>query len=192
MNICIFGDSITYGAHDIKHGGWVNRLKLYLRNQNSDIKVYNLGVSGDDTEDLLKRFEVEAKSKEPGKIVFAIGINDSVFLIKEKRNQIIFEDFVDNIRKLILKAKKYTSDIVFIGMTNVDETRVSPIPWNTNKVYKNLYIKEYNEKIKSICKEEDIKFINLYNILDNNLLEDGLHPNSDGHQKIFNTVKEKI
>ncbi len=30
MNICIFGDSITYGAFDTEKGGWVNRLHLYL------------------------------------------------------------------------------------------------------------------------------------------------------------------
>lgn len=192
MNICVFGDSITYGAHDSEQGGWVNRWRLFLGCKKSNIEVYNFGVSGDNTEDLLKRFEAEIKLREPDKIVFAIGINDSQFLIKEKKNRIPIDKFDNNIKELILKAKKYISDIIFIGMTSVDEVRTSPIPWNTNKIYKNSYIKEYNERIKNICEKENINFIYLFDVLNNELLEDGLHPNSKGHQKIFEVIKKEI
>ena len=62
MIICIFGDSVTWGAYDPEQGGWATRLRNYFEAQENNIDVYNLGISGDATADLLKRIEVEAKS----------------------------------------------------------------------------------------------------------------------------------
>lgn len=63
MVICIFGDSITWGASDSEKGGWVERLKIYF-GEKYDINVYNLGISGDATEDLLVRIEKELRSRK--------------------------------------------------------------------------------------------------------------------------------
>ncbi len=49
MHICIFGDSITWGACDYEKGGWVERLKIYFLEHTDNIEVYNLGVSDDDS-----------------------------------------------------------------------------------------------------------------------------------------------
>ncbi len=71
-----------------------------------------------------------------------------------------------------------------------------PIPWDKDKSYKNENIEKYNGIIKSICKDKNIYFIEIFEkwVVSNykNLLEDGLHPNSDGHQKIFDIVKDFI
>ncbi|MCK9378783.1 MAG: SGNH/GDSL hydrolase family protein [Candidatus Moranbacteria bacterium] len=54
MNTCIFGDSIIEGYYDDEEkNGWVNRLKSIF----SDDEIYNLGISGDSTENLLNRFD---------------------------------------------------------------------------------------------------------------------------------------
>lgn len=197
--ICIFGASITYGAWDIEKGGWANRLRLYFDNINNlnAAKVYNLGISGDTTSDLLKRFDVELSAREPNKIIFSIGNNDSVFLDKEKRQMTPIEKFEENIKILILKSKKQTPDIIFTGLTPVDENKTSPIPWSVNKIYKNLYIKIYNDKIEEICQKEKVKFIPLYeNFIKlknyKEILEDGLHPTSDGHQFIFEIIQKNL
>ncbi len=76
MVICIFGDSITWGAFDYKNGGWVGRLRNYFEEKDEEIEVYNLGVAGNKTKDLLARFENEVKVRKVDVIVFAIGIND--------------------------------------------------------------------------------------------------------------------
>ena len=69
-----------------------------------------------------------------------------------------------------------------------------PIPWSPEKYYTNENIQEYNNVVKSICEENNLSFIEIF---DNwmksdykNLLEDGLHPNSKGHKKIFETVND--
>lgn len=196
MNICIFGDSITYGSFDSEKGDWANRLNLEIKKSKKRHKVYNLGVSGNIAQDVLDRFGTEALSRKPDKIIFAIGINDAQFLIKEKRNQTSIDKFGKNINELILKAKKYTKDIIFISLTPVDKKKTSPIPWHTNRIYNNIYIERYNSKLKEICQREKIKFIDLYSKLIKmdykKLLEDGLHPNSEGHEWMAEKIIKEL
>ncbi|MGB2762075.1 MAG: GDSL-type esterase/lipase family protein [Minisyncoccales bacterium] len=202
--ILVFGDSITYGAWD-KEGGWVQRLRKLLDKQNlsnSDnfyYLVYNLSIDGDTTNGLLKRFESETSPRmwegEKTIIVFSIGINDSCFIQTKNIFMISKEKFEENIKKLINLAQKFSSNIVFIGLTPVEEIKVTPLPWSkTGKSYKNEYIKEYNKIIKSVCKENNVYFIEIFEQLTRidykNLLEDGAHPNTQGHKKIFEIVKD--
>jgi len=195
--ILVFGDSITYGACD-KEGGWVQRLRKFLDKNYKDYLVYNLGVSGNNSKDLLERFEFETKQRlkedEETIIIFAIGINDSQFVHSKGNHRVPIDKFKDNIQKLIKLAQKFSSKIIFVGLTPVDEAKTTPIPWNTDKSYKNEYIEQYNQTIKETCREEKIYFIEIFEKLKGTdyqkLLEDGLHPNSDGHQRIFEIVKE--
>ena len=200
--ILVFGDSITYGAWDAMRGGWADRLKSFcmereLENPEFDYPVYNLGISGDNSREMVKRFEFEASQRleedEPI-IIFAIGINDSQFVKSEDDFRVPKNEFRKNIEQLIKFSRKFSSKIVFIGLTAVDELKVNPNPWDNNKSYKNEYIEKYDFIIKSICKEKKIHFINIYeefNKLDyKKLLEDGLHPNSEGHKKIFEIVRD--
>ncbi len=195
--ICVFGDSITWGAYDYEKGGWVERLKVFMA-ENSDNDVYNLGVSGNKTPHILSRVESETKVRteeaEDIVLIFAVGINDSYFVHSENRLMTPPEEFKTNIEKTIERAQVITSKIIFVGLTPVDETKTTPIPWNTDKSFKNEYIQKYNNFISSICKDKNIYFVE---ILDKwlqsdyqDLLEDGLHPNSKGHQKIFEAVRD--
>lgn len=197
--ILVFGDSIVWGAADSEGGGWVNRFSIGL-GRDSEIDVYNLGVSGDKTLNILDRFESETKARiEQGEevaLVFAIGINDSYFVHSKNALMTSLDEFKANIQQLTDKAQKLASKVIFIGLTPVDEAKTTPIPWNTDKSYKNENVKKYNEIIKSNCQEKDIHFVEIFNEWINldyqNLLEDGLHPNSAGHKKIFETVKDYL
>ncbi len=145
VRILIFGDSIAYGACD-KEGGWVQRLRKFFDENYEDYLIYNLSISGDTTEELIKRFEFEAKQRLKEKdetiIIFAIGINDSQFVHSKNKNRIALEKFKENLRKLIQLAKKFSSKIIFVGLTPVDETKTTPIIWDINKLYKNEYIQK--------------------------------------------------
>lgn len=191
--ICVFGASIVWGAVDPKHGGWVGRLKTFLElERNFEIDVYNLGVSGDTTTDLLERFEVECKAREPNVILISIGINDSQHIKSLPRTGLA--RFKSNIQKLIEIGQKFTSKIAFLGFSPVDESKTTPIPWSPEKHYTNGNIQKYNDIVKSVCEENNLPFIGIFEEWMKsdykNLLEDGLHPNSEGHQKIFETVKD--
>lgn len=195
--ICVFGDSITWGAYDYEKGGWVERLKIFMA-KNSDNDVYNLGVSGNKTPHILNRLELETKTRteeaEGIVLIFAVGINDSYFVHSENKLMTLPEEFKTNIEKTIERAQVITSKIIFVGLTPVDETKTTPIPWNTDKSFKNENIEKYNEIIKSTCKDKMVHFVEIFEnwtSLDyKELLEDGLHPNEAGHEKIFEIVKD--
>ncbi len=190
MKICIFGDSIVWGSYDYKEGGWVNQLKNYFIKK--DIGIYNLGISGENTEKLILRIEPEAKSRKADIIISAIGINDTQF-IHSKNNYRFSEDhFKKNIEKIYKISSDITKKIIFIGITGVDESKVDPLPWDPDKSYKNERIDEFNLILKNFCLDKKIFFISLSGVLDKKDLCDGLHPNPSGHNKIFKKIKREL
>ncbi len=193
--ICVFGASITWGAVDPEHGGWVGRLKTFLDlERNFEIDVYNLGVSDDKSTDLLKRFDVECKAREPNIILISIGINDSQYINDKNNLRTPPEEFKSNIQKLIKIGQAFTSKIVFVGFNPVDESKTMPIPWSSEKYYTNENVKKYNNIVESVCEENSLPFVEIFEewmkLNYKELLEDGLHPNPKGHQKIFEAVKD--
>lgn len=192
MNILIFGDSITWGAYDPEQGGWATRLRNYFEAQDNDTDVYNLGISGDTTADLLERIEIEAKSREPNLIIFAIGINDAQFIHSTNDLRVSPDEFQQNLAKLLSTGKKFTDEVVFVGLTRVDESKTTPIPWNTDKSYTNENIERLDNAIKKFCEDNKLKFIPMESVVGNDDLIDGLHPNTKGHIKIFNLMKSEI
>lgn len=199
--IIAFGDSITFGFWD-REGGWISRLRKWIDNKNLEwsgfyYRVYNLGIDGNTTDDLLARVETEISPRieEDSKtlIIFAIGINDSQYYNADKKLRIPPKKFKQNIERLISIAQKYTDTIVFLEAIAVDETKVNPIPWARDRSYKNIYIKKYNKIIKSVCQKNKVHFIEIFRYWMKSdykkWLEDGVHPNSKGHEKIFKKVR---
>lgn len=187
--ICIFGDSITWGAIDPENGGWATQLRRYFETNDYDISVYNQGISGDNTNDLLARFEVECKAREPQIIIFAIGINDSQHVKSSGVKGVSVERFQNNLMELVKQAKNFSEKIAFIGLTKVDQSSIPKI-WGTEKFYDNDIIAKYNAVIEKISSEHVLPFLDLLALLEISDLDDGLHPNSEGHKKMFLRIKD--
>ena len=189
--ICIFGDSITWGAVDPENGGWVAQLRHYFETNDYDISVYNQGISGDNTDDLLARFEVECKAREPQIIIFAIGVNDSQYVKTKDNPRVSLEKFQNNLVKLINQARNFSDKIAFIGLTAVEDEKLMPIPWSDEeKFYDNDNVAKYNSIIEKVSSEHNLPFLNLLDLLEPKHLDDGLHPNTEGHKKMFLKVKD--
>jgi lysophospholipase L1-like esterase len=178
--ICVFGDSITYGESDYKIGGWVNQLRLFFNNNfEEDISVYNLGISGDNSSDLLSRFDQEAKIRKPDFVLFAIGIND----IPHGKKVVEISKSQENFLKLIEISKSRGYNIAFVGLTPVDEKIL--------KSYRKMAdVLKYNQLIQQICNKQGIDFIPILEFISLTDLADGLHLNFNSHKKIFEKVKK--
>ena len=59
--ILCFGDSLTFGVGELPNKSWCGRLKDYFEIKENHNGVYNLGVPGHTSTDLLKRFNAEAE-----------------------------------------------------------------------------------------------------------------------------------
>jgi acyl-CoA thioesterase-1 len=183
MTIGIWGDSIVYGSCDQEGLGWVGRLRKNFPIDDYTA-VYNRGVSGDTTENLLKRFSIEAESIRPDTIVFAIGINDSKYPTGEGESLVPLEDFKKNVRTLIEQARAYTENIFIISTTSVGDDAENMIPR-----FLNAQIQTYSSALKEIADEEQISFVDVSNALDMHTdLYDGLHPNAQGYEKLYRVI----
>ncbi|MEN7982152.1 MAG: SGNH/GDSL hydrolase family protein [Nanoarchaeota archaeon] len=188
IKIGVWGASTTYGAKDNELGGWVNRLRLYFSNNNQGILVNNCGVSGAIISEILDRFEIEAKHRQPDIIIFSLGSNDGSSNEKEGKPKVSLEDFERYLQKLISKSKKFTKEVIFTDQFKIEDSKTNPVGWG-EFYYKNSRIQEYNSIIEKICKQHNLTFISLQNVLDiKEDLADGLHPNARGHEKIFKKV----
>jgi lysophospholipase L1-like esterase len=188
MEIGIWGDSITYGECDSRGLGWVGRFRNSFPLEDY-IGVYNRGVCGDTTEDLLKRFSIEAESIKPEKIVFAIGINDSKYAAGETSNKVSMEQFKSNMHSLIQQAKSHTENIYMVGATKVDDAFAR----QSGTRFVNQDIELYNKTSEEISQEEKLTFIDVFEVLNPATdLHDGLHPNVSGYEKLFVEIARKL
>lgn len=196
--ICVFGDSITWGAWDYELGGWVNRLRIFLdiqknmENKNDDdfVFLYNLGIAGGTTRDLLKRFDVETEAREPNIVIFDVGTNDAIFVKSQNKNLVPAKEFEDILQELIIKPKKFCDKIILIGLKEIDESKTTPIPWEEDYYYTNKSLAEYNMIIKKVANKNKVYYLEPPYLSKISDFEDGLHPNSVGHKKIFEKVKD--
>lgn len=195
-NIGIWGDSITYGAWDTA-GGWADRLRIFLHQRAIDSKfeeyfwVYNLGIPGETSRDLVKRFEAEREPRTPDLILFAIGINDTCGKGPERKPRVPLEEYRKNIEQLAAAAKQHAEKIAFVGLVFVDEAATQPFN-GEDAYFSHADMIRYDEVLREICAKEDIPFIDMLNVLSVEDLYDGLHPNTEGHQKMFARIKDEL
>lgn len=81
MRVCFFGDSYTLGAGDETALGWVGRVAVAARGAGVDLAAFNLGIGGDTSLDVARRWHGEAGRRLEGGdalgVVFAFGTNDA-------------------------------------------------------------------------------------------------------------------
>jgi len=204
MRVLIFGDSITQGFYD-EQGGWATRLVNYYLAQDLARKedvptLFNLGISGDTTKNVLDRFEAEANARigknSDNTLVFAIGTNDTIYRGEQFDNTP--EKCREQLAELLGKAKGYTNKIVFVGLFPVIDELLQPFPWSTTgKCYSTERMKLFNDALVKFCTDSDLPMVDLWPVFESesdlkSLFFDGIHPNSKGHQLIYETVQPKL
>ncbi|PIN73745.1 hypothetical protein COV20_06010 [Candidatus Woesearchaeota archaeon CG10_big_fil_rev_8_21_14_0_10_45_16] len=198
FGILVCGDSISFGRGESPTIGWSGRLKKYFESQEFHNCLYNLGIPGDTSTALIKRFETEIKFRikyiRPGDkfvVMIAIGINDSRGLGSLNKLETKPAKFENNITKLIQIAKKYTKNVVVVGLTPVDEDITNPFE---DTYFTNDRIQEYDEILKKSAQKNKIQYVNLFNTISNlnykKLLVDGVHPNKRGYEEIYKIIKD--
>jgi lysophospholipase L1-like esterase len=205
-NIFVFGDSVALGCYD-PAGGWVRNLGdfvgvKYFEGNETEYYTYNLSIHSQTTADILIRLENEIPPRlfrgweHDDAVVFAVGLNDSAYVHSKKENWVDFGEFKMNIKKLIDGAGKFSKKIVFVGLYPIDESKMNPMPYDTDKSYRNDDVKKYDQALREIAKGNGAGYIPIYEKFmaagNKNLLYDGAHPNYAGHQLIFETVKDYL
>lgn len=209
MRVLIFGDSIAQGFFD-SQGGWAGRLSQHyheatlnsvLNKSNNWIQVFNLGIAGNTSEEVLNRIEAETMARsESGHevvIVLAVGTPDA-----KMQNNIAAQDvyeFQETYEKLIDKAKDIADKVLCVGLTAVDEKQTNPWMYDDSaKQWSNNRLNLFEDTIKQSAQRKEVGFVPIHDkflrmLGDNrNLLADGLHPNDEGHEIVASLVKPEL
>jgi lysophospholipase L1-like esterase len=203
MRLLVFGASTTQGYWD-SQGGYVERLNYYYNNlqmqdwSKEQPKVMNLGVSGDTTANLLARMHNEAKARENEKgIAIALSVGSNNAAVRDGQEQSPGE-YIEDLKKLLQIAKSLTSQVLFIGFPAVDESRTTPVAWGDIH-FKNDRIKLFEDAAKTVCAEFNVPFVPIFQAMKDEAdrgkvlqAHDGLHPNDNGHQLIFELVRPAV
>ena len=152
--------------------------------------VVNSGIGGNTTEDILKDLKNRVYRYNPSKVILLIGTND--IQIKKTEEDIIknIQEIVDNIKEKLPLCEIYVQSIYPVNSTK-DSTAVG--------IRTNEKIISINKKIKELCNDEKITYVNMYDLLtddDGNLnteyTKEGLHISDKGYEFITKIIKENI
>jgi len=200
FGILVLGDSISFGRGEAPNIGWSGRLKKYFEPQGFHNCLFNLGIPGESSTNLLKRFETEIKSRvkyiHPGDkfiVIIATGINDSRGINFPDNLETKPKNYKKNIEKLVAIAKQYTKHIVLLELTPVDEKITNPFE---NTYFLNSRIQEFNLILKEVASKKEILLLEIFNQFSSmnykQLLSDGVHPNKDGYEVIYQIIKKYL
>ncbi|MCL4404150.1 GDSL-type esterase/lipase family protein [Patescibacteria group bacterium] len=205
--IFIFGDSITYGAWDIEGSGWANRLRRYLdKRAETDpdfyAVCYNLGVTGETSDGLLKRLKPETRArfreKRESIFIFAYGTNDAALMPGTDDPRTDIDKFGENMEAAIKTAGEFNGRVVLINIAPVNED-MTMHPKAGYGIRSNASsIDVYNRKLAEIAEKHSLPLVDVNSAFmrqdHKDLLndEDGLHPNAKGHEIIFGLVKDQL
>jgi lysophospholipase L1-like esterase len=179
--LCVFGNSIVVGSDDREAGGWVARLRLDL-NTRGKIGVYNLGVDGDRTEQLLRRLAGEAAARGASVIVISIGANDVGWHGTSGTDIALFRERYDHI---LSEAEQFTRRILVLGLLNVDEG-------NDSHGVRNEQVRAFNAIVEELAHEHRVEFFGLFGTLAPENFVDGVHPNASGHAKLAPLIGREL
>lgn len=179
------GDSITHGYYDGQNLGWFARLgQKILATHSGEYVFNNMSQSGDNIADATNRANFEALSRQFDLILVNIGIND----LRRRKDSDLQLDFSEGVRimywnKLLDILAHTEATIIVMDLTPVIENRYTA---QASLVRYNTDVERYNEIIKNICTQRNIRFFARYDAWKNRTLEklykDATHPNAEGHQ----------
>lgn len=193
-NYIIIGDSIVYGIGGYHQNGWVNMLKNELLNREgtkeSTNYVHCVGFPGATSKDISEKIEFIVNTYHSNDMnntfLISIGVNDTQIFKKE--NKVSEEEYKNNITKIINTLKKKDKcNVIFLGLTSIEEKN-EPFFWKPDKYYNYNNIVNYNEILKEVCNSNNINYIPMIDVLNDEDFIDGLHPNDNGYNKILEKI----
>ncbi len=198
IRLCFIGDSITTGTGDKEMLGWAGRVCAAEANAGHNVTLYNLGVRGDTSEDIRRRWRVEAQPRMlpnmNNALVIAFGLNDTMIL-NTQQARVPMERTIENARVVMRETQMYLPS-VFIGPAPVDDSRPVPgVPNNLIYQFYNTKISALNEALQQVASECNMPYLDLFTPLCKDSdwhaimrQGDGVHPPAVGYARIAERV----
>ena len=177
MRICFIGDSFVSGAYDEECLGWVGRIGAAARRRKHDVSPYNLGVRGETSIQIARRWRAEAERRQSpqqeGRLVFEFGVND-VREVNGKRQMEAAQSLAA--AREILTASVAWKPTLMIG----------PPPGGDQP--RNARVKDLSESMDNLCTLLGVPYFDSFTpllssatFIASTKAVDGTHPNASGY-----------
>ena len=186
MRICFIGDSFVSGAFDDECVGWVGRIAAAARHRKHDVSPYNLGVRGETSLQIARRWRAEAEVRQSpqqeGRLVFEFGVNDA----RE----------VNGKRQLeAAQSLAAAREILSAAVTWKPTLMIGPPPGGD--MARNERVKGLSQKIADLCAQLGVPYFDSYEALvasptfiPSTKAVDGTHPNAAGYAEWARVIDE--
>lgn len=197
------GDSITYGAWGQNTHGWCALLRAHLDSQEPypQYYFYALGIPGETSAGLRGRFKQELDVRkrsddESFLYLVACGANDATWLNGGQRFKQSLEEYSNNMRFIFNELRTRPGKVYALNVTPVNEAYSKEFKGKDYSCL-NEYVDKYNQALALICDELDIELVDINAVfksqgVETNITMDGVHPNDEGHNLIFENVKNLV
>jgi lysophospholipase L1-like esterase len=165
MRICFFGDSIVHGTKDPTTLGWPGRLCARAAADGHDLTMYNLGVRGDTSTTLRRRWRSEARRRVSpelhGRLVFSFGLNDAL-MDERRRWRIAPRQTLANAEAILREATSWLPTLL-VGPAPVDDGRLPPQgtdgqTWTSS----NPRIRAVNDTLAEVADRAAVPFLDVF------------------------------
>jgi len=103
-------------------------------------------------------------------------------------------EFQANMVQLVTIASRLAAEVIILGLLPVDEAKTTP--FKEQKYYTVAQLAAYNEVLAEIARDKKLRFVNFFPDWQQRslpeLFADGLHPNTLGHQLMFEQIKRQL
>jgi len=185
--VLFFGDSFVAGAGDDQGLGWPTRLTAAAWAAELPLTAYNLGVRGESTREVARRFRAETDPRLiPGadnRVVLAVGAND-VSLDENGEQELATEESVGLMSEMLdwCRARGITAMLLGPGPAGIPDH--------------DARARALGERFEGLCDERGLRFVA---ILDELLASDawiasrsrrdGIHPAAEGYATLADLLE---
>jgi acyl-CoA thioesterase I len=173
--VVFLGDSLSAGLHLSSEDAFPAVVQRELARAGKPFRLVNAGVSGDTSAGGLRRVDW-VLAQRPAVLVIELGANDGL------RGQSV-GSVESNLRAIVASAKAKGASVLLLGV------RLPPSLGDD-------YVQAFEELFPRIAKDEGIAFVPFFmegvGGVPEMLLEDGLHPNRAGHERIAAKIAPEL
>jgi len=214
LTCVVFGDSTT--APRIVNGKpldvYASILEKRLAGEGVIPRVLNLGVPGNTTADARHRIAGDVLSQQTNIVILQFGIDDAAISVRKEppsgSSRIDVADYENNLRAIIGKLKAIEIEIVLMtpnpvrSASTLRNRHANPLHHPDNPDGMSTRLKGYAEAVRRIAASEKLPLVDVYSAFQDypkthgkpvdELLLDGIHPNSKGHELIADLIMERL
>ena len=202
IKIVFLGDSVTYGVRPEEgvrdEHIFAALVESQLKRKFSAIEVVNSGVPGNNTRDVFARLKRDVLVHRPSYVFVMLGLNDAHLVdqgLARKGPRVPLAEFKRNMKKIVARCQKGETKVVLLTPNPITRRYIHSGVGLYRGREMNFLLRDYVGAIMACALQSGTPVIDIFSMSEHErdldeLLSDGMHPNTLGHRVIANVIEQ--